>query len=76
MKYAIKITESWSRTVIVEADSYDDGVNKLEMAYEGDELTINPDNAILSELSCENDTENYVDLFGQEEFDNMSIDIR
>ena len=75
MKYAIKITESWSRTVIVEADSYEDGVNKLEMAYEGDEITLTPDNAI-SELSCENDTENYVDLFGQEEFDNMSIDIR
>ena len=75
MKYAIRITESWSRTVIVEADSYEDGVNKLEMAYEGDEITLTPDNAI-SELSCENDTENYVDLFGQEEFDNMSIDIR
>ena len=75
MKYAIKITESWSRTVIVEADSYEDGVNKLEMAYEGNKITLTPDNAI-SELSCENDTENYVDLFGQEEFDNMSIDIR
>ena len=75
MKYAIKITESWSRTVIVEANSYEDGVNKLEMAYEGDEITLTPDNAI-SELSCENDTENYVNLFGQEEFDNMSIDIR
>ena len=75
MKYAIKITESWSRTVIVEADSYEDGVNKLEMAYDDNEITLTPDNAI-SELSCENDTENYVDLFGQEEFDNMSIDIR
>ena len=75
MKYAIRITESWSRTVIVEANSYEDGVNKLEMAYEGDEITLTPDNAI-SELSCENDTENYVNLFGQEEFDNMSIDIR
>ena len=75
MKYAIKITESWSRTVIVEADSYDDGVNKLEMAYDDNKITVTPDNAI-SELSCENDTENYVNLFGQEEFDNMSIDIR
>ena len=75
MKYAIRITESWSRTVIVEADSYEDGVNKLEMAYDDNEITLTPDNAI-SELSCENDTENYVNLFGQEEFDNMSIDIR
>ena len=74
MKYAIRITESWSRTVIVEADSYDDGVNKLEMAYNDNEITLTPDNTI-SELSCENDTENYVNLFGQEEFDNMSIDI-
>ena len=67
MKYAIKITESWSRTVIVEANSYEDGVNKLEMAREDNKITLTPDNAFLEELSYKNKTEHMIDLYGKEE---------
>ena len=74
MKYAIRITESLSRTVIVEADSYDDGVNKLEMAHDDNKITVTPDNAFV-EISYTNETENFIDAYGKTEFFLIPYDI-
>lgn len=67
MKYAIKITELLVRTVVVEAEDYLEAEDKVANAYYKGDLQLNADNSAV-DLELENDTENYIEIFGEEEF--------
>ena len=66
MKYAIKVTELLVRTVVVEAENYLEAEDKVANAYYKGNLQLNADNSAV-DLELENDTENYVEIFGEED---------
>ena len=72
MKYAIKVTELLVRTVVVEAENYLEAEDKVANAYYKGNLQLNADNSAV-DLELENDTENYVEIFGEEEFRLMEV---
>ena len=72
MKIAIKVTELLTRTVVVEADTYEEAEDKVANAYYGGALVFHEDNSAV-DLECENDTENYIEIFGKEEFEQMEV---
>lgn len=72
MKYAIKVTELLVRTVVVEAEDYLEAEDKVANAYYKGNLQLNADNSAV-DLELENDTENYVEIFGEEEFRLMEV---
>ena len=72
MKYAIKVTELLVRTVVVEAEDYLEAEDKVANAYYKGNLQLNADNSAV-DLELENDTENYIEIFGEEEFKSMEI---
>lgn len=67
MKYAVELIETLTRTVIVEAESYLEAEEKVEEAYCKARLRLDADNSYV-DLELKNDTENYIDIFGEEEF--------
>ena len=73
MKFAVRLTELLSRTVIVECDSYEDAEKKIEAAYKSGEIILTADNSTV-EFECINDTENYLDIMGEEEYKIMEVD--
>ena len=72
MKYAIRVTEILTRTVIVEADTYDEAEDKVADAYYKGILLLHADNSAV-DLECENDTEDYIKIFGTETFEQMEV---
>ena len=73
MKFAIRMTELLSRMVIVEGDCYDDAEKKVRDAYKRGELILTADNSTV-EFECMDDTDNYLDIFGEEEYKNMEVE--
>ena len=72
MKYAIKVTELLTRTVIVEADTYDEAEDKVADAFYKGALVLHEDNSAV-DLNCDNDTGNYIEIFGKEIFEQMEV---
>lgn len=72
MKYAIKLTEYLVRTVVVEAEDYLEAEDKVANAYCKGDLQLHADNSAV-DLGLENDTENYIEIFGDEEFQLMEV---
>ena len=72
MKYAIKVTELLVRTMVVEAEDYLEAEDKVANAYYKGNLQLNADNSAV-DLELENDTENYIEIFGEEEFKSMEV---
>lgn len=72
MKYAVKVRETLTRVVIVEADDYLEARDKVEDAYYRVDLELNADNSAV-DLELENDTDNYIEMFGEEEFQLMEV---
>ena len=72
MKYAVKVRETLTRVVIVEADDYLEARDKVEDAYHRVDLELNADNSAV-DLELENDTDNYIEMFGEEEFQLMEV---
>lgn len=67
MKYAVKMIETSTRTVVVDTDNYMKAEEKVTDAYDNGSLWLDADNASV-ELCLENDTENYIEIFGEEGF--------
>ena len=65
MKHAIKMVETLVRTVIVEADDYTEAEDKIADAYNKGSLCLDADNALV-ELSLEDDTKDYIEIFGED----------
>lgn len=72
MKYAVKVREILTRVVIVEADDYLEARDKVEDAYYRVDLELNADNSAV-DLELENDTDNYIEMFGEKEFQLMEV---
>lgn len=70
MKIAVKVTETLTSTVIVEADNYLEAEEKVKCAYDNCDLILNADNSAV-DVEFENDTDNYIEIFGKEEFESM-----
>lgn len=70
MKFAVKVTETLTNTVIVEADNYLEAEEKVKNAYDNCDLILNADNSAV-DVEFKNDTDNYIELFGKEEFESM-----
>lgn len=67
MKYAVKMIERLTRTVVVETDDYTEAEDKVADAYGKGVLWLDADNASI-ELNLEDDTKNYIEIFGAEGF--------
>lgn len=76
-KYALKITETYTRTVVVEVEDEQDYLtaeDKCAEAYYAGTITLNADNSAV-DVEIENDTENYLEIFGKEEFEKMDSEL-
>lgn len=71
MKIAVKVRETLTRVVIVEAEDYMEAEDKVADAYYKGNLQLHADNSAV-DLELENDTDNYIEIFG-EEFDTMEV---
>ena len=72
MKYAVKITEMLTRVIIVEADDYLEARDKVEDAYYKGDVQLYADNSAV-DVEFQNDSHNYVEIFGEEEFQSMEV---
>ena len=72
MKYAIQIKESYTRTVIVEASDYNEAVDNVVDAYTKGTITLNADNSSV-EIECIDDTQEYLKIFGNDQFEKMDV---
>ena len=72
MKYAIKVTELLTRTLIVEADTYDEAEDKIANAFYNGALVLHEDNSAV-DLECANDTKEYIEIFGEDGFEQMEV---
>lgn len=73
MKIAVKVTELLTRTVVLEANSYEEAENKVADAYYNKgTLWFHADNSAV-DLELEDDTKNYIEIFGKEEFEVMEV---
>lgn len=76
-KYALKITETYTRTVVVDVKDDQDylrAVDKCADAYYDGKIILNADNSVV-DIEIENDTENYLEIFGKEEFEKMDSEL-
>ena len=73
MNFAVKMTESLVRTVVVEADTYEQAEEKVSDAYYNGNIQLHADNSAV-DLELENDTDNYIEIFGKEEFESMEVE--
>lgn len=71
MKIAVKVRETLTRVVVVEAEDYMEAEDKVADAYYKGNLQLHADNSAV-DLELENDTDNYIEIFG-EEFDTMEV---
>ena len=75
MKFAIKVTEYLVRTVIVDADTYDQAEEKLEKAYARGGIQLNADNSAV-DVEFQDDTEQYKDIFTEQEIADMKVEVK
>ena len=75
MKYAVRVTESLSRTIIVEAESYEQAEAKGKFAYDTSNIMLQANNSTV-DVEYGDDTKNYIDMFDEDGFDNMEVDIQ
>ena len=75
MKYAVRVTESLSRTIIAEAESYEQAEAKVRFAYDTSNIMLQANNSTV-DVEYEDDTKNYIDMFDEDGFDNMEVDIQ
>ncbi len=75
MKYAVRVTESLSRTIIVEAESYEQAEAKVRFAYDTSKIMLQANNSTV-DVEYEDDTKNCIDMFDEDGFDNMEVDIQ
>jgi hypothetical protein len=61
-KYAVKIIETLARTVIVEAESFDDAVSKVEEGYDKADIILTADDFEGNEFEISN-------TFGEDKID-------
>lgn len=71
-KYAVRVTETLARTVIVEADDYLEAEDKVANAYRKGTLQLNADNAAC-DVEFSNETEECLEVFGKEEFEELGV---
>ena len=62
-----------SRIVIVEADTIEEAKEKVSKAYYDGDILIHADNSAV-DLEIKDDTNNYIDIFGKEEFESMEVE--
>ena len=70
MKVAVKLTELYTRTVVLEAENYEEAEEKILKEYERGNLLFHGENSAV-DLEMEDDSKNYVEIFGEEEFEKM-----
>ena len=70
MKQAIKVIETRTTTIVVEADDYLEAEEKVKNAYDNGNISLDYDNSSI-DMEVEDDTENYIDIFGEDEFQKM-----
>ena len=70
MKVAVALIEKRVRTVIVNAENYDEASEKVMDAYDKGDIDLNYDNASI-EAETKDDTANYIKIFGEKEFMDM-----
>lgn len=70
MKVAVALIEKRVRTVIVDAENYDEASEKVMDAYDKGDIDLNYDNASI-EAETKDDTTNYIEIFGEKEFMDM-----
>lgn len=70
MKVAVALIEKRVRTVIVNAENYDEASEKVMDAYDKGDIDLNYDNASI-EAETKDDTTNYIEIFGEKEFMDM-----
>ena len=75
MKYAVRVTESLSRTIIAEAESYEQAEAKVKFAYDTSKIMLQANNSTV-DVEYADDTKNYIDMFDEDGFDNMEVDIQ
>ena len=75
MKYAVRVTESLSRTIIAEAESYEQAEAKVKFAYDTSKIMLQANNSSV-DVEYMDDTKNYIDMFDEDGFDNMEVDIQ
>lgn len=69
-KRAIKITETLTKVVIVDADSYEEAKREVMDEYYKCNIELNADNSAV-DVEFSDDTEEYINIFGEEEFNKM-----
>ncbi len=67
MKFAIKVIETRTGTIVVEAEDYLQAEEKVKDAYDCGNISLDYDNSSI-DMEIEDDTANYLDIFGEEEF--------
>ena len=70
-KTAVRITETLTRTVLVDTD-YENAEDIVADAYYKGVVMLTPDNSTV-EVNIEDDTENYKELFGDDIFDYLEV---
>ena len=76
-KYAVKITETYTRTFVVDVEDDQDylaAADKCSDAYYDGTIIFNADNSAV-DIEMEDDTENYIDIFGKEKFEKMDSEL-
>lgn len=66
-KFAVEIIEVLSRTVIAEGDTYEEAEAKVKRSVKVGSITLNEENSHY-DFDYKNDTENYIEIFGDEIF--------
>lgn len=70
MKIALKVTELLTRTLVVEADTYEEAEDRIVNSHTKGSLMFHADNSAV-DLEIENDTDNYIEIFGKDSFEKM-----
>ena len=68
MKYAVCITETLSKTIIVEANSYEQAEQLVADEYYNCDIILYPEDCSV-DTEFIDDTSNYIDIFGKDKFD-------
>lgn len=74
MKIAVRVTEMYTRTVIVDADNYDAAEAIVADAHEKGRLVMDIENSSV-EIECKDDTAEYIKIFGKSFFEMDAEDL-
>lgn len=73
-KFGVMVSEVLSRSIIVDADSYEEAEEKVIAAYEGGFLKFNRENSDNHLDEPKDDTGYYLSIFTEEEFNELPQD--